>query len=81
MMQPYCAHGCAPKSMRMRFLVGVTEGAHGCALKSMRMRFLARVNEGDVNSMRMRFLVGVTEGAHGAENAAESTPPHPEPKK
>ena len=61
MMQPYCAHGCASKSMRMRFL--------------------ARVNEGAVNSMRMRFLVGVTEGAHGTENAAENTPPHPEPKK
>ena len=73
------------KSMRMRFLVGVTEGTHGCAPKSMRMRFLVGVTEGAQGcapkSMRMRFLVGVTEGAHGAENAAESTPPHPEPKK
>ena len=73
------------KSMRMRFLVGVTEGTHGCAPKSMRMRFLVGVTEGAhgcaPKSMRMRFLVGVTEGAHGAENAAESTPSHPEPKK
>ena len=71
----------ALKSMRMRFLAGVNEGT----VKSMRMRFLVGVTESThgcaPKSMRMRFLVGVTEGAHGAENAAESTPPHPEPKK